>query len=154
MGTIPTPVAKTGEAQIRCENVLLIDATLRFKGEQVKFDELRGEYHLEFSFGSNIPRPGELDAFVGVQCINKKYPDAVTAIFKVVGKFTGKDEDLRKLLHNCLAILLPYLRTYVSTITALSPVGQLLLPVLNVSAILQSQQQPKAELAQQQTPQS
>lgn len=67
-------------------------------------------------------------------------------IIEVVGVFSIKNEDgalaedkiLQLLTANTVAIVFPYLRVFVSTITNMTPMGQIDIPVLNLSKSLQT----------------
>ena len=68
--------------------------------------------------------------------------DKVESLFinvEVIGlfKYKGKLEDIRNfLLFNAPAILFPYIRAYVSSMTALSGMDTIILPTMNLSSMV------------------
>jgi len=93
-----------------------------------------GEYDIEYSLGFGYESQDILSTTLAVSCRHKKHPDLVTIKAKVMGKYQcANREELERYAPNSGASLVPFLRTYISTLTGWGPMQPLNIPLLNLS---------------------
>jgi preprotein translocase subunit SecB len=124
---------QTAQPAIKVAHIHLIEATFRLNGETITKGDLNGEYNVEFSLGFNDEKPGVASAFLGVKLKNKKHPEIIDLSVTVAAKFEGDAEQLKEYLPSAGMFLLPFVRSYVATITGWGPMNPVMVPLMNLT---------------------
>lgn len=100
-------------------------------------ESLKGEYDLNFEFGTGFPDEKTMEASIRVTAKHKEHPEIIDLIFKASGFFEGESrEALTKAQKTAFTVVMPHLRSYVMTITALAPQSVISLPLMNVGRVI------------------
>lgn len=121
------------ELKIEILGIALVEAHFQIKDAVDDAKKLNSEYEISVEVGiaENLP-PGNLETVVSVICKNKAFPDMIDLRVKAAGRFRGKPEHIALFLPNSAGLVMPYIRNYISTLTAWGPMNPLLVPPMNV----------------------
>lgn len=106
-----------------------------FEGEETSLEfKPRAKFHIENN---------DLLVFLSVDifkdAVKHNYPFEMSV--GVVGYFTiSNQEDIEKYKTNAVAVLFPYVRSIISTYTAIANVNPLILPTVNINRMLADQE--------------
>lgn len=129
------------ESVLRFENYIV--KSVNFRINDLNNDN-KNSWNLDFDVNSNIKYNEERNK-MQVELSVEVFKDVDDAPFyidaTIVGNFEmlGK-EDISKFKANAIAIMYPYLRSIISTYTAASNVNSLILPAININAMLEDKQ--------------
>lgn len=125
--------------------------------EKLVFDKLlferegfSSEKDFEFNMESQISQNPSADIFKVTLILNGKKPDeyritiSLTGYFSFVGDSSLSDEDKNNLISkNTLAILMPYIRSEMSLLTAQPEVECVVLPPFNINNLMEDKNLPE-----------
>lgn len=128
-----------------------IESVLKFENyivKEVNFkknftENMKKEWKLDFNINSQVMCNDEknkmqvelsVNVFEGIENAPFYINATILGFFELIGK-----EDITKYRANAIAIMYPYLRSIISTYTAVSNVNSLTLPSINVNAMLEEQ---------------
>jgi preprotein translocase subunit SecB len=117
---------------IKCESIFLAEALFRLNGAMSAGD-LDGEYNIRFDYEVSDASDGKLQTSLILTASHKQNPKKLDLRLKVMGLFSGDPAELEAWTPYSPAMLLPYMRTYVSTLTGWGPMKPLLLPLMSLT---------------------
>ncbi len=100
----------------------------------------RGDYEFSFEFspsGKVFPSLGQFELHLGLKLREKN--DLVKIDIKTISFFSYEEEgslaDNKFFTTNAPAIVYPYIRAYIATLTAQSGIGTITMPAMNLSSL-------------------
>lgn len=134
------------------------ECLLKFVGYRVNrmnFELVRTKnkkFLLEPGIGCNIKR-NENKILIELSCLIENKPDAPSPFnlyVSITGAFeVAESEEEINLVDNAVAILYPYLRSVVSSLTLAGNISSYVLPTMNINAFLKHLEQAKAQAEEQ-----
>jgi preprotein translocase subunit SecB len=123
-------MSKPSNAQIQFVNFLVLDSKIAIKD--------RGNFELAFDFykpsGTYLKDLGQFMLYLNLRIKEKN--NLLSIDIKTVSFFQVEDteyETLKKFFtYNCPAIVFPYIRSFISTISAQSGFGTITIPTMNL----------------------
>lgn len=105
-------------------------------------EEAKKGIDVDLSIKPNIQVNGEkmivnLSTYIFKNSIENNYPFELE--IEITGFFTTQGDAVDRFKANAIAIMYPYVRAVVSTYTALANIPPLILPAINVNALLEQQ---------------
>jgi len=127
-------VDKTKQPTIKIIGIVLIEGVFKLNGP-VAPGAIDGEYDISYTLGIGYESEEILNTTLEVQCHHKKHRGLVTISAKVAGKFECSNrEELERYAPNSGVSLIPFLRTYVATMTGWGPMQPIYIPLMNLTA--------------------
>lgn len=118
---------------LRLINIEILDASFRKKSE------MSPDIELDLKIRRNIEQISETEYVIDLICVIKDINEDLVVSVTTRAKFETEQENIELIQKNAIAIMFPYVRSYVSTITTQPGIAPIVLPPMNIVAMLNSE---------------
>ena len=126
----------TADPKFVCDGIFVTDVHLSVNSADDLTKLKQQQYSLEFVFGFRFPETNVLQSFLSVRCINQRDgKDAPNVSMRLHGYWRGEADELRRFAEYSASHMMPYLRTYLLTLTGWSPTAPIMLPIMNMTKV-------------------